>query len=310
VDKKMANFILNVSDSTVFKALPSMVWALFGAGRKRNDGKKTASVRFHVGFDPIGLLPSGCTATSAAVDEKKEWPNIQIKPTDGDQRIAVEVADRNYPSKYQTLGELSEKGVNYVCRGKEGLQFELVEELSLSEAERAMGIERHAWVHLGSDDYRQRNKNLVRARLVWLRAESGKLVLLITNLREEDAPAEIICEMYRLRWQIEFFFWWLKKVMKGGGHWLARSENGVKTQLYLTMILSLMLHKVTGRRPSKRMLETIQLWTLGLASDEEVQSQLKKHKEQAEIARKSAQARYQKKKAAVKELANEAAKKN
>jgi hypothetical protein len=72
---QLGKFALRIVDSTVFAALPRMTWALCGAGRARNDGKKTASVRFHVSFDPIALSPLACAVTSAKVDEKKKWRN-------------------------------------------------------------------------------------------------------------------------------------------------------------------------------------------------------------------------------------------
>lgn len=70
---QLGKFALRVVDSSVFAALPRMTWALFGAGKARKDGKKSASVRFHVSFDPIALCPLACAVTSATVDEKKKW---------------------------------------------------------------------------------------------------------------------------------------------------------------------------------------------------------------------------------------------
>jgi hypothetical protein len=70
---QLGKFALRVVDSSVFASLPRMTWALLGAGKARKDGKKSASVRFHVSFDPIALCPLACAVTSATVDEKKKW---------------------------------------------------------------------------------------------------------------------------------------------------------------------------------------------------------------------------------------------
>ena len=282
--------VLRVVDSSVFAALPKMTWALFGAGRKRGDGKKTASVRFHVSFDPIALCPLACSVTSAAVDEKHKWKDIRraqsAKPDDS-QLDAVEVGDRNFGSNYTLLSQLTDDRVNFVVRIKESSHLEVIEELPLTEEEVASGIQRHAWVRLGSGR-KSRKHNL--ARVIWLE-RPGKVILLATNLTCDNAEACVVAEMYRQRWQIELFFWWLKKIMKVG-HWFAQSEKGVRIQLYLVMILALLLQLQTGTRPTKRMIELLHFYAQGLVSDAALIEGLKERAREADLARESSRKRY------------------
>lgn len=292
---QFGKFALRVVDSSVFAALPKMTWALFGAGMKRKDGKKNASVRFHVSFDPIGLCPLACAVTSAAIDEKRKWKDIRRAKSTKQKSLLTEVdiGDRNFSSNYTLLSQLTDDKYNFAVRMKEGAHLEVIEDLALSEEEKAAGIQRHAWVRLGSG---KKNRKHHRIRVIWLE-RADKVILLATNLECEDAGACLIAEMYRERWQIELFFWWLKKIMKVG-HWYAQSEKGVRIQLYLVMILALLLQLKTGSRPTKRMIELLHFYVQGMVSDKELIEGLKERSREADLARESSRKRYLAKKQA------------
>lgn len=65
-----------------------------------------------------------------------------------------------------------------------------------------------------------------------------------------------ICALYKQRWEIETFFKFIKQQMSFS-HLLSRSENGVKTTMYMTMIASILIaiykkvNKITGWTISK-----------------------------------------------------------
>ena len=286
---QLGKFALRVVDSSVFAALPRMTWALFGAGKARKDGKKSASVRFHVSFDPIALCPLACAVTSATVDEKKKWRDIRAgkSPAQDAGDPSVEIGDRNFGSNHKTLHDLTEEGVNFVVRIKQATHLEILEEIAVSEEEKAVGIQRHAWVRMGKS---KKNRDHHRVRIIWLE-RPDKVILLATNLASEDAEALVVAEMYRQRWQIELFFWWLKKIVKAG-HWFAQSEKGVRIQLYLVMILALLLQLQTGRRPTKRMIELLHFYAQGMVSETELIIGLKARAHEADLARESSRKRY------------------
>ncbi len=51
---------------------------------------------------------------------------------------------------------------------------------------------------------------------------------------------------------------------------LAESERGVAIQIYLALIAAVLLQLYVGHRPSKRMMELIQFYLLGVATLEEL----------------------------------------
>jgi len=137
--------------------------------------------------------------------------------------------------------------------------MEVVEELSLSEEDRAAGVTWQGKVKLG-DQWQGEPIRVVRVEV------DGKALLLATDL---DIEAELIALIYRYRWQIELFFKWLKSIL-GCRHLLAESPAGVAIQIYSALIAALMLQAFTGKRPGKRAMELIRMYLMGYAELDEV----------------------------------------
>ena len=92
-------------------------------------------------------------------------------------------------------------------------------------------------------------------------------LVLVTDLT--DVSAETVATLYRLRWTIELLFRWFKCVLPFG-HALSASENGLAIQVYCGLIASLLVSLWTGRKPTKRGLELVQLRVQGWADLDEL----------------------------------------
>jgi IS4 transposase len=79
------------------------------------------------------------------------------------------------------------------------------EELALSEADRAAGVQRQAWARLGC-----RQRRSVRVRVIWIGLADGNTLRLVTNVPPDELSAAEVGLLYRRRWQIECFFRWIK----------------------------------------------------------------------------------------------------
>ena len=99
----------------------------------------------------------------------------------------------------------------------------------------------------------------LRRVVVWDHKNQCELILLSDLL---DVPAYVIGALYRLRWQIELFFRWLK-VLAGFEHLISQSARGITMQFYVAVLMTLLIHLQTGLRVSKYGL----LWVSWLASD-------------------------------------------
>lgn len=67
----------------------------------------------------------------------------------------------------------------------------------------------------------------------------------------------------------QLFFRWLKCIL-GCRHLLSQSENGVRLQIYMALIASLLISLWVGRAPSKRTYEMLCHYLGGWASTREV----------------------------------------
>jgi IS4 transposase len=74
-------------------------------------------------------------------------------------------------------------------------------------------------------------------------AQEGVVKKLLTN-RLDISTLQVII-LYAYRWQIELFFKYVKRTLKGL-HLFNHGANGVQTQFYLLLTLSLLLMRIKG----------------------------------------------------------------
>lgn len=262
-DARLGQWQWLAQDGSLFRALPRMHWALYGGGKP---GWPNRAVRLHLSLNILEDKPQRASVRPGKVCERKVWREQW-------RRGQAYVGDCYYGEDYRNFALLSLKGCAYVLRLREPAVIHVEEELPLSEADRQEGVLRQAWARLGCDQAHLS----VRLRVVWVRAEDGSTLILVTNLPPEVLSAELVSLLYRKRWKIECFFRWIKCIL-GCGHWLAESSEGVAIQIYLALIAALLLQLYIGRRPNKRMMELIQMHQQGWATDQELIAGLAWHK--------------------------------
>lgn len=84
----------------------------------------------------------------------------------------------------------------------------------------------------------RRNPYRDPVRVVTVQLKTGKILRLVTN--DLDASAEEIADLYKQRWQIELFFKWIKQNLNIR-HFLGRSENAVRIQIFVALIAHILL---------------------------------------------------------------------
>ncbi len=252
-DPRLATKKWMAHDGTLWRALPRMSWALHGVGRSGD----SHGVKLHLSFHLLKDTPERATVRPGKVCERKVW---QEHWEEGEGYIG----DRYFGEDYRLFGKLEAKGCVYVVRLREQAAIQVEKELEVSPADRKAGVVRQVWARLGA---REKTRS-VRVRLVWVEAE-GHQLLLVTNLGPDQLPAELVSLLYRRRWQVELFFRWIKCIL-GCRHWLAESPQGVTIQIYLALIASVLLQLYVGKRPTRRMMELIQFYLLGVASLKEL----------------------------------------
>lgn len=264
-DPRLARRPWPIVDSTLWEALPRMHWALW-----RSQGTRQQAVRLHVGFHLLEDKVVRAAVSEGRRCERAVWRTQW-------ERGGAYVGDRYYGQDYRLLDELTAHQCHYVLRLRDEAAVMVEDELALSAADRAAGVVRHAWARLGCNAPDRRG----RVRVVWLATTAGALVL-VTNQSPAELSAELVALLYRYRWTVELFFRWLKCIL-GQRHWLAESPHGVAMQVYLALIAALLLQLYNGQRPGKRMLELMQFYLLGWATEADLAAAL--HREAAQSKR-------------------------
>jgi hypothetical protein len=238
---------LIANDGTLLPALPRMAWALWQNPRNR-------AGKLHLEFSVWRQVPVEFTVTDGNTSERAVWKRKLRKG-------ACYVNDRNYSHDYRLIKDVPKAQASFVLRLHNNAVFTPLETARvLTEADRQAGVVEDIKVRLGSDP------DGPEGRLVRVEAE-GHIFLLFTNL--EKLEAELVSLIYRYRWQIELFFKWIKCVL-GCRHWMAESIEGMTLQIYCALIASVLLVLWTGRKPTKRQWEALQLYWVGFVTLEEL----------------------------------------
>ena len=248
-DKRVSQHVqeLIANDGTLLPALPRMAWALWQNPQNR-------AGKLHLEFSVWRQVPVEFTVTDANTSERAVWKSKLRKG-------ACYVNDRNYSHDYRLIGEVQKAQAFFVLRLHNNALFTPLESARvLSEADRQAGVVEDIKVRLGPDP------DGPEGRLVRVEAD-GHTFLLFTNL--QDLTAELVALIYRYRWQIELFFKWIKCVL-GCRHWMAESLQGMTLQIYCALIASVLLVLWTGRKPTKRQWEALQLYWVGCVNLDEL----------------------------------------
>lgn len=248
---------LVANDGTLLPALPRMAWALWQNPQNR-------AGKLHLEFSVWRQVPAEFTVTPANTCERLVWKKKLKKG-------AFYVNDRHYSHDYKLIKHVQQTGASFVLRLYNNAIVDRLEPpRPLLEADRKAGVVEDVLARLGQDDGPV-------GRLVRVESDGHSFLLFTDRL---DLPAELIALIYRYRWQIELFFKWIKCIL-GCRHWLAESAEGVTIQIYCALIASVLLVLWTGRKPTLRQWEALQLYWMGWVTLQELTAVLRPNKKLA-----------------------------
>ena len=247
---------LTAVDGSLLPALPKMVWALWVDDEHR-------AAKMHVAFEVLRGVPVRATVTAGNDSEKDQLRTML-------ESGRLYVVDRGY-AEYRLFQEILDAKSSFIGRIRDNAVWELIEERPVSAAVRAAGVRRDLVVWLGCEQKRGELKQPVRVvEVVTGKTDSQgnpEVLLLVTD--RLDLDVELVALGYRFRWHVELFFRWLKCIL-GCRHLLSNCPNGVRIQVYLAIIASLLVSLWTGCKPTKRTFEMICHYFSGWASLEEL----------------------------------------
>jgi hypothetical protein len=235
-----------------FYAFDSTTITLFsqvmkGVGRNpKGDGKKKGGLKVHMLTDIHADTAVFAKISEAKMHDKKFLQHLH--PSKG----SMLVFDKAY-NYYRQFAEWTDEGVYFVCRLKDNAKAEVQETLyekSLGKDEH--GVYRIDRIHLR---YKQdKQEKILCLRLVYYRDEQGRRYKFITN--NWDITSEEVALIYKYRWTIETTFKKLKQNFQLH-FFYSDTENGIKTQVWCTLIAHLLLNVIRALSKSKKAFSTV-----------------------------------------------------
>lgn len=219
--------ILKIIDSTMID-LPYKLAKLLQYDHKQKRSAIKVSTLFN------GEYPEKVHIVHGKTNDRK-CINGMIK-----DKESIYLFDRGYID-YEWYDKLTDDKYRFITRQPshicvEEIRSTYVEDDSIFDYEITMGTEY------------SKNKTHNTYREILTFDENEEEVRILTNIF--DMPAKDILNLYRMRWQIELFFKWIKQNLKIK-HCLGYNENSIKIQLYTALIVYLLLYilrKDMGRK--------------------------------------------------------------
>ena len=235
-----------------FYAFDSTTITLFsevmkGVGRNpKGDGKKKGGLKVHMLTDVHADTAVFAKISEAKMHDKKFLKHLN--PAKG----SMLVFDKAY-NYYRQFADWTDEEVYFVCRLKDNAKAEVQEilfEKLLDKDE--FGVYRIEHIHLKYK--REKQEKTLCLRLVYYRDEQGRKYKFITN--NWDITAEEVALIYKCRWTIETTFKKLKQNFQLH-FFYSDTENGIKTQVWCTLIAHLLLNVIKVLSKSKKAFSTV-----------------------------------------------------
>jgi putative transposase len=197
-------------------------------------------LKLHVVYDPHADHPSRVDITQANVND------VEIGSTVTAEAGATYVFDKGY-CDYAWWQRIHAAQALFVTRKKSNARFEAIERRELAHAEGdGFTVIEDCEVSLASKGKDKERPRLVMPlrRIEVQRDDAGSLTLLTNDMIRSAVE---VAALYKLRWQIELLFRWLKQNLKLA-RFLGRSDNAVRLQIYAAMIAFLLLRLAARSR--------------------------------------------------------------
>jgi hypothetical protein len=250
-----------------FYAFDSSTITLFsdimkGVGRNpKDDGKKKGGLKVHMLTDIHTDSPQFVKISEAKMHDKNFLQYLKLPAG------SMIVFDKAY-NYYLQFAKWTAMGVNFVCRLKDNAKYEVqgapLFEKKLEKEE--FGVYKVEHIHINYSETVEINregkkktkkvkqKKRLCLRLVFYKDEQGRKYKFITN--NWEITDEEVALIYKCRWSIETTFKNLKQNFQLT-YFYSDTENGIKTQVWCTLIAYLLLQVIQTSTESQKALSTV-----------------------------------------------------
>jgi len=218
---KIKSKIFLLDSTTISLCLSLFDWAKYKTAK--------GAVKMHTLLDFDGNLPAYVNITNGKTADNKGAYDIPLL------KGSVIVADRFY-NDFSLLNIWDSKGVFFVVRHKENIQYTVIKENDLPE-NRHPHLLKDEIIELRNENSKSKYPKQLRRIAIW-DEENKQTIELVTN--NFKWVANTIGELYKSRWSIEIFFREIKQLLHIKS-FIGTSENAVLIQIWTALITILIL---------------------------------------------------------------------
>ena len=261
ISKSTISYAENTRSSDIYEALYYSLLSRLDRGAKKSAGRKLyavdattiglcmhdfpwarfrstkSGVKIHVKYDVGESIPEYLFVTNAEEHENSTLGKMGLKTGD------IVTFDKGY-NNYSQFAEFCGQGICFVTRLNDNADYKVVKRrktysrcITLDQIIRFTGL------------VSEKKCPCKLRRIGSVDKKTGKSIVLLTNMRScSAAKISSIYKAIRKRWQIELFFKTIKQNLKIQ-RFYGISENAVKTQIWIAMIvylLFMMLRRLSG----------------------------------------------------------------
>lgn len=213
---------IHLVDSSVLELVANcMDWAKH---RRRKAAAKT-----HMRLNLQSLLPGFVIVDTAAEHDNKRARELCADVKSGE----IVIFDKGYLD-YGHLLDLHERGIFWVTRAKDNMDYAVIKEMPQSKDEKILKDE-----IIALSNPNKPAPELMRriVALVEVEGKEREMTFLTNNL--EWSPRSV-ADLYRCRWQIEVFFKQIKQTLQLGD-FLGHNANAVRWQVWIALLVYVLL---------------------------------------------------------------------
>ena len=240
---ELSNTVYALDSTTIDLCLSLFPWAPFRSTK--------AAIKLHTLLDLRGNIPTFLHIS----DGKLHDVNIleQLIPEAG----AFYIVDRGYVD-FERLARFDQAGAFFVTRAKRGMRFK---RQAWRKTDRSTGVICDHTITLTVFYSKQGYPQPLR-RIRFKDPDTGKKLVFLTN--HLDLAPLTVCQLYKMRWQVELFFKWIKQHLRIKA-FFGTSENAVKSQIWVAVCTYVLVAIVRKRlRLEASMHEILQILSLSL----------------------------------------------
>jgi hypothetical protein len=256
LDVDLENTVYALDATTIDVCLSLFPWARVHDTR--------GAIKVHTLLDLRGAIPCHVWVSDANTYDAAWLDRLSIDPG------ALYIMDRGY-TDFKRLHRLARSAAWFIIRAKTNLKFTRRHSYPV---DKQTGLRCDQTINLvGSVSARHYPDQL--RRIAYYDADTKKRLVFLTN--HFDLPPLTVTQLYRLRWQVELFFKWIKQHLCIKA-FFGTSPNAVKTQIWIAISVYVLVAIVKKQlRIERSMNEILQVLNIALFENMTVKQLLMRH---------------------------------